>query len=189
MVSINKETLISFAKERKYMGMLQIVIGIVLLILRQFVITSLVNIIGGILAVFGLIYLIIVFRRDKELKTIKSYITPVVLLVIGGCLMLFTEGFIEIVVIIIGVCIILKGIGNLFNKYYGENAKYFLISNVINIIFGALIIIFRNSADSLFVVFLALEIIFSGVVDILISLNTNKIVKSSGTDETVNIEM
>lgn len=188
-ISFNKESLISFAKERKYIGMLQIVIGIILFVIREFFIQSIVLAIGGILAVLGLIYFILVFRRPKELKSIKSYITPTILMIIGVCLLAFPAGFIEIVVIIIGICIILKGIANLFNKYYGDNAKYFLISNIINIALGALIIIFRNSADSFFVVFLAFEIIFSGVIDILISLNTSKIVKASGNDDTVNVEM
>lgn len=178
-MKVTKEGMINFAKERKYMGFIQIIIGIILFLIRQIFFQSIVVVLGGVILAFSIIFLLVVLRRPKELISGKSFISPVLLMIIGACLLVFPSSFIEIVVIIIGICIILKGIANLFNTYYGNNKNYFIVSNIVNIVFGILILFFRNSADSFFVIFLALEFIFSGVVDILISINANKYIKSN----------
>ncbi|MFV0502952.1 MAG: DUF308 domain-containing protein [Lachnospirales bacterium] len=189
-LKINKDSMKNFANERLFVGIVQIVLGIALIMLRQFAFDFLIMGVGGLIAILGLVLIIGVVRRPKEFVEWYSFILPVLSILLGLYCLLAPTTVIRIIALIIGIFVIIKGVVNIFTKdQTKEKKKYFLISNILTIILGIIIVTTLNRTDALFAIFLAIDLILSGVVDFLMYIDAKKLIKASGENNNINIEV
>lgn len=154
---------------------LYMVMGLILLIFPGIIDHAICYMVAGIAIVTGMVNMALYFTRSITKNYYRNdFVTGLLLIILGICLIYKVDLVIALVPFLIGLCIVVSGLfklqGALDIQHMGGNAALVLGGAVINIVIGVLLVISPVKSALLLKRLLGLGLLFSGVTDMASTL-------------------
>lgn len=186
-MQVNIETLKAMKNSGRNLIIIQLIASIVLFLLPNLLPNSIFKIIGFVAIAIGAFLIYTTIKKPKELTSWKSYILPVVMVLVGLFVFIQTQEALQLVALAIGLATIVKGIGTVFLKDTPVQNPRYKIFGIISICIGISVIIFSNNIGAFLSYYIGAILLYHAIVDILLYIDLGKVINSAGNSETITI--
>ncbi len=157
-------------------AILSVAAGIYLIAYPETSLETLIQFLGIIVGVTGLIMMIAFYRALKGQASIFWFSEGVVNVLLGMFLILFPSVFVKMVFIFFGIWIVLLGLIFMIIYFQLARSVYMLLTGIISLIAGFAIIFNPMDVAALGVRILGIVLLVSGILGILSSFNMRKFI-------------